>query len=198
MSVDHDAQSTSDSRAQLVAELENVRRDSFKLRTALASATDGIEKASQDLAARLDETTNQTRRTLDYLSRQLDIHEQLVQERLRSAQLTQELNSWRQFSVAYAHVLERTLAHPCLTEAYRDAAAKLLHDYVRLAGPLGIDLVVPQQGDPFDERIHQIVDEQHVPGLPPLHVVRPESWGVRNGAVVLERARVIVTPRATT
>jgi len=198
MNADEETRDTSDYHVQLVSELENVRRDNFKLRTALASTTDGIEKVGQDLGARLDETAKQTQRTLDYLSRQLDIHERLVQERLKTAQLTQELNSWRQFAVAYAHVLERTLAHPCLTEAYRDAAAKLLHDYTRLVGPLGIDLIMPQQGDPFDERIHQIVEEQDVAGLPPLHIVRPESWGIRNGAVVLERARVIVTPRATT
>lgn len=197
MSADQDAQSASNAQSQWVAESENMRRDCLKLRTALASATEGIERAGQDLAVRLDDTAKQTQRTLECMSRQLDMHGQLIQERLKIAQLTQELNSWRQFAVAYAHVLERTLAHPCLTEAYRDAAAKLLHDYTRLAGPMGIDLIVPQQGDPFDERIHQIADEQEVPGLPPLHIVRPESWGVRNGAVVLERARVIVTPRAT-
>lgn len=177
-----------------MTEFDDLRRDSFKLRTALADASDAIGQANKELSDQLQRTSEELRRTIGYLDKQLDVHEQLIEERLRTARLTQELNSWKRFALAYAQTLERTLAHPCLTDAYRDAAATLLHDFRRIVGPLGIDLIIPLQGDPFDERVHQSIGVEQVTGIPPFSVARCESWGFRDGSVVLERARVVVTP----
>lgn len=180
---------------QVLAQLQSAKRDNFKTRSMIEFATDSFQTSSTQLTAEIADAVSQIRRIADVFMRQEDAYDQLAEERLRTAKLEAELESWKRFAVAYVRTLERTLAHPCLPDGYKDAAVKLFHDYRRLIAPLGIDIIAPGPGDPLDDRLHQAVRQEACASIAPMSVVRCVEWGIRSGDKVVERASVVITPR---
>jgi molecular chaperone GrpE (heat shock protein) len=115
--------------------------------------------------------------------------------RLRQAGGSQarQTDKWQKVAIEFFRSLERAIDPAArLAPDYRQALERTVKDFARLVGPLGLELIRPEPGDDFDDRIHQFDGEEETAEVSPGQVSRCTGWGFRAGAVLVERARVTI------
>ncbi|MCE5247122.1 nucleotide exchange factor GrpE [bacterium] len=162
--------------ARLAAELELLKREQFRTRAAL-------EALEERLLARLEGTADERRAELEAEAARL---------RLEGAALAKRDVLWRERAIAFFKALENGLGAPGLDAKYRRAIEKTLADFRRLVAPIGLDLIAPEAGSPFDERAHRAIGAAAAPGLPDGVVARCAAWGYRVGDEIVAPAEVLL------
>ena len=162
--------------ARLAAELELLKREQFRTRAAL-------EALEERLLARLEGTADERRAELEAEAARL---------RLEGAALAKRDVLWRERAIAFFKALENGLGAPGLDAKYRRAIEKTLADFRRLVAPIGLDLIAPEAGSPFDERAHRAIGAAGAPGLPDGVVARCAAWGYRVGDEIVAPAEVLL------
>lgn len=117
-----------------------------------------------------------------------DVVLELRSERER---LVRHIESWRERVIALLDSYEATIGEQGLDEAYRRAFAKCRRDLLRAVQPLGLDVIEPKPGDPFDEGLHRIVGEETKPGADASRIQALRRSGYRIGSDVLRHADVV-------
>jgi molecular chaperone GrpE len=169
---------------QRIAAIETVRREHAKTNMSLKGIRDGI---SEDLRSAhgqreaLSATGEQLRGDLgEFRGELIEIRQQLVEERDSRNQLDDVL-------MAVADRIHRKLD----LDGIRGVLDGVSQEYQ----VLGLDLIHPEPGTPFDERIHSAAEERAADGIPPRHVVGCLEMGYRRGSQLLRAASVIVSPQ---
>lgn len=115
----------------------------------------------------------------------------ILELRSERERLVRHIESWRERVILLLDSYEATMAQSELDEAYRRAFAKCRRDLLRAVQPLGLDVIEPKPGDPFDDELHRIVGEHNGPGADPSRVYSLRRSGYRIGSEVLRPAEVI-------
>lgn len=117
-----------------------------------------------------------------------DIILELRSERER---LVRHIELWRERVIAVLDSYEAIIGQQGLDEAYRRVFAKCRRDLLRAVQPLGLDVIEPKPGDPFDEGLHRIVGEETKPGADASRIQALRRSGYRIGSDVIRHADVI-------
>jgi hypothetical protein len=119
------------------------------------------------------------------------ISDVILELRSERERLVRHIELWRERVIGLLDSYEAALAQPGLDEGYRRAFAKCRRDLLRAVQPLGLDVIEPKPGDPFDEEFHRIVGEHTGPGVDPSRVHSLQRSGYRIGSEILRHADVI-------
>lgn len=111
--------------------------------------------------------------------------------RAERERLTRHIESWRERIIALLDAYEATLSEEALDDAFRRAFVKCRRDLVRAVQPLGLDVIEPNPGDPFDERLHRVVRESTDPRADQARILELRRSGYRSGSEVLRHAEVV-------
>lgn len=170
------------------------------------------EKSINRSEDNLQQITEDSRAVYDKLLKRLEYENEVLKEalakekdarenetiNLRSqlAQSNQNIAEWQEQIIEMFKMLERTLANGNqLDEGYRQAMVRTKNHLSRLVESLGIHLIEPQKGTPFDDKIHQIVGEINDSSLDAWRVVKCEEWGYMINGSVFSTAKVIISRR---
>lgn len=161
-------------------DLEAVRREHRK---ALARAEETQEQAAA-LVDRLEEQSRQ-------LAELFRMKEELLASRQEGQRLQKRLDDWVQVLVDHCDDQHRLLSHDGVSPDYHAGVDRSLLQLTRALRSLGLDVVQPGPGDPFDDRLHRAAETVAAED-PAAHQVvtaclRP---GYRRGESVLRRADV--------
>ena len=162
--------------ARLADELEQLKREQFRTRAAL-------EELAERVLGHLEGEADARRGALETEAARL---------RRDGAALAGKASMWRERAIDFFKALENGLSAPGLDAKYRRALEKTLADFRRLVTPLGLDLIAPEAGSPFDERVHRAIGAAAAPGLPDGVVARCAAWGYRAGDEIIAPAEVLL------
>jgi len=174
----------------------------------LAVALDDLERRQYDLDSvrrehrkaltRIEEFQEQSTRVVDRLedqSRQLAevfrLKEEVLVVRQEGQRLQRRLEDWDLALADHCDDQFRLLSHDGVSPDYHAAVQRGLEQLSRCLRSLGLDVVHPACGEPFDERLHRA--SQTGPATdqaPPEHVLTCLRPGYRRGQAVLRRADV--------
>lgn len=145
---------------------------------------EGVRREHRRALARTEEV-------LEGLADLVRLKEELLEIRQDRQRLQRRLEDWEDSLVAYCDDQFRLLSQPGLSDDYRDAAQRSLKHVTRSLQALGLDVLHPETGDPFHDRLHQAIATEPGPA-PEGHVLHCRRLGVRRGELVLRRAEVIL------
>jgi hypothetical protein len=166
------------------ADLEAVRREHFKARSALDAAVERVEAVRDDL----DGMASQVRDALENMN---GLQKELVERRQDLGNAKRDIRKWEDAAVCYYQLLERILSHDALPQEYRNYVEKSVADFSRLVEPLGLTLIRPNPGDLFNER-DCMIGEADPEGEDVHRVTRCTSWGFRRSDGTVMKAVVAV------
>jgi molecular chaperone GrpE (heat shock protein) len=172
------------------SDLEAVRREHFKARTTFESLIAAIAAEAEHLR----EMQSELQRSVNG---QRSIEEELLQQRQESLRQARAVEAWQMAAVEYVKGLERICEgdHEQLPPEVAKAYRKCADDFMRLMEPLGLNVIRPAAGIPFDERVHKIEGSEPAQGVSPGHIVRCVGWGFRLPATTIP-ARVLMPDAA--
>lgn len=167
-------------------DLEAVRREHYKARTAIESLADGLVDEKADLVATCSEL-----RQLVADRKQTD--DELSRQRQETAMLDRKVREWEQVAKEFFQSLERVIEDTAgnLSPEVVKAYEKACRDFARCIGPTGADVIRPEKDAPFDGRLHKIVADEPSSEVMPGHVLRCTAWGFRFPDSI-EHARVVL------
>jgi hypothetical protein len=126
----------------------------------------------------------------------LDSFNQMIDD-LREQRLVaiREAEKWQKSMIQMFESIENALMLPDVDAKVKATYEKVYRTFTRILSPLGFQVIRPSEGDPFDDRIHEV--EEVVPDdeLPDMSILRCTSWGYAVGSTVLRPARVILARR---
>jgi len=169
---------------QRVASIESVRREHAKTNLSLKGIREGLDedqRVVREQREALVATGEGVRRDLgEFRGELIEIRQRLAGERDARNQVDERL-------MAVADQIHRKLD----LEGIRG----VLDDVSRQYQVLGLDLIHPEPGTPFDERLHSVAEERAAEGVPPRHIVGCLEMGYRRRSQLLRAASVIVSPQ---
>ncbi len=116
-------------------------------------------------------------------------HEELIRLRQQSQLLNGTIHEWQKRSIDYLRSIENALSNPELDPAYRRSLEKTVRDFRRMMAAMGLTVIIPVPGDPYDERVHQVMGENQSGSNT---VSECKSWGFVMGDTVFAPAGVIL------
>ncbi len=161
-------------------DLDSVRREHRKALTRLEEFHD----RSTGMVDRLDE---QARR----LAEVYRLQEDLLAVRQEGQRLQRRLEDWERALADHCDDQFRLLSHDGVSPDYHAAVQRGLEQLARCLRSLGLDVVQPVLGEPFDDRLHSACGTGPATDrVPPEHVLACLRPGYRRGETILRRAEV--------
>jgi molecular chaperone GrpE (heat shock protein) len=186
-----------DVRSQLT-DIQAIRKEYFKVRSE-------IEGFSALVQASLEKSESTAQRALDLIAERHQAQEAAIADRkrlqdeamsLRQAvgEAKREGEEWQKAALRFAEVIERTGdPESGLSEAYLQAATKFAKDFDRTFQPLGLSLIRPAIGDPFDATVHEAGGYAETLSAKAGDVAVCQSWGhMTRARGVAVKARVLI------
>jgi molecular chaperone GrpE (heat shock protein) len=161
-------------------DLDSVRREHRKALTRIEE----FHEQSTGMVDRLEEQARQ-------LAEVFRLKEDLLAVRQDGQRLQRRLEDWEQALTDHCDDQFRLLSHDGVSPDYHAAVQRGLEQLARCLRSLGLDVVQPACGEPFDDRLHSA--SQTGPAsdqVPPEHVLTCLRPGYRRGETILRRAEV--------
>jgi molecular chaperone GrpE (heat shock protein) len=169
--------------SSMISDIDHLRKEHYRLKNTI----DGIYQSWQGEMEKISLSIEQM------LKRMEDIDTNLLDERQKNGELTRHINSWIQTSIDYITFFERTLSIDNINEDYKKSIEKSYREFRRLTTPLGLDIIKPDGGDKFDERIHEYVSSESCADIDKESVIRCIECGFRIGPQVLKKSKVVIS-----
>jgi len=174
---------------KLGAEVDHIKREQFKTRMLLDQIGETIRQEFNQISASSRETAQQVADKRVVEGELLEKRQEVVAQKAKALE-------WQNRAVDFLKSLENALSLSELDARYRKAIEKNCADFQRIIAPLGLDVISPQPGDPFEERWHTVTSEEGSAAFGSGRIVRCVSWGFRSGDQVLQPAEVVIAKRA--
>lgn len=100
---------------------------------------------------------------------------------------------WNDRSIEVFRMIERVVKGEDLDQGYRLAMTRTKDHFAKLVFPLGVQVLDPSGGDPFDDKLHQIVGEIEDSTQPPWTIIECVEWGYLVGGEVETPAKVVIS-----
>ena len=161
-------------------DLESVRREHRKAQARAEEVADRVA----ELLGRVEEQA----RSLAELAR---FREELLGSRQEGQRLQNRLDEWSRAFMDHLDDQYRLLSHDGVSADYHAGVERVRGQLVRTLRSLGLDVVDPAPGEPFDDRLHQAAETGAATAeVPAEHVLACLHPGYRRGETVLRRAEV--------
>lgn len=121
-----------------------------------------------------------------------NLQDLIMELRQEIHRLNGDLEKWRDRIIDLVDSYDAILKKPELASEYRQAFNKVRSDLVRTVKALGLDVIDVKPGEPFDEALHKIEDENRAPGADPSLVHSVVRAGYRVGSEVIRPCEVVV------
>lgn len=161
-------------------DVDSVRREHRKTIMKLEELMEKADARAQEIAA-----------LSAGIAAQKKTNEELTELRQALAKESQKQEQWVDTMMDYCTFLNRTMNLPDLSPEYAKAVKKSADVLIKQIASLGLDVISPQRGDRFDDRVHQALDyEANADDVEPGDITRCLSFGYRIGSHVREKAQV--------
>lgn len=162
-----------------LSDLDNVRREYYKLTRACEAATQEI----QILYENQGKSGEDLKRILNAAQEMMSMR----QERGKLNSYIQEIiNAIRQ----HYEVQARLLSEPGISDQKRDMTEKYVYQIDQSFGRF-ISRIAPQEGEEIDPRLHKISERKPSNSVPADTILKCDTWGYKTGDTVLSLAEVI-------
>jgi molecular chaperone GrpE (heat shock protein) len=121
---------------------------------------------------------------IDYLRKQVSV-------------LTRGQGDWIRHCLRFVETLDRLADDPGLSSDYRESLVKSLCDFGRVFEAQGIHIVVPREGQAFDDKLHEQVDIQQSEIVEPGYIAKTKERGMMAGEIVIKKAKVVIAEKPT-
>jgi hypothetical protein len=120
--------------------------------------------------------------------------EELRDKRVELGNRERRLEAWADAAVLFMETVESLETNKEIDETRRIAAGSLRKQFGRIFAGLGFVILIPQRGEPFDEKQHIVerIDETERE-LPPSAVAHCTQWGYHLPSGRILKAKVIIT-----
>lgn len=152
-----------------------------------------IEKAKEDIQQvqkGLNDTFSETRSSFE---KREALEKELWSARQQVSELVRNLNTWHESGIEWMDYIDRTLELEDLDENYRAAFRQAGAEYEKVLEKMGLTVINPEPGDPFDDRRHTAIGELPLEGSPGGMVADVRKSGYASGSRVIRPAEVWVT-----
>ncbi|MBW4632466.1 MAG: nucleotide exchange factor GrpE [Iphinoe sp. HA4291-MV1] len=143
-----------------------------------------------DNSASVKELSNKLEQTLGELNDfKNSVEKMLMEQRQKNGELQRKINHWEQAATEFFHLLERAVDYE--TDEHKLLINRILDGFYHIVINLGMERIIPQSNESFNESFHEAIDEEESEIIPG-NVVRCISWGYRIGDKLIEKAKVVV------
>lgn len=157
--------------------LDGLNRELYKARLELQAALREIQQRGDTIAAELSGLHHSER--------------ELAALRMTNEALREHTEEWFLRAVDFLKVLESALSSEQLDPRMRAAMEKDAQSFLRIFSAMGVDVIIPAPGTPFDARLHNVVREDENGGDT---VQSCLGWGFRWGDRIMRQADVVLGP----
>lgn len=167
-----------------LGDLDSVRRELYKSRTAVETLQESVQQEATGIAQVLCEFVN-------LLNSQLQIGNELIQERQERGNAVRQIDEWQKRAIEFLQYLERTMDFPGLQEEQKCILERTANEFERLIHPLDVHVIRVHPGDRLDEISCRCVGAEFDAAYTG-RVLRCECWGFQANGKILKQAEVIM------
>ncbi|MCB1189877.1 MAG: nucleotide exchange factor GrpE [Leptospiraceae bacterium] len=173
-----------------MANLELVRKEHYKTKTSYEELKNGLKKEVEVMVG-----------VGDSLKESMSFYKGLENEvfnlRQTNIKLNKNLENWNRVSIEFIESVYRPLSYTEIDENYKLALNKVIKDFRGYVSAVGLDIIYPEVGSPFNDLIHEILETKETSELEPNSIVECKEPGYKTGENVLKRAKVIISKKNT-